>query len=170
MHRDVKLGNVGVNSLNPPRAFLIDVDATVIAPTSKDHYKGTLQYLAPEIVALKQHRQPAPMPPPYGHGVDIWALGLCLFALHLNTHFEFKTLARPEDSDELVMTLPVYHKLRDLVEQRLQGLENDTELFLLGMVLRMIEWDSVRRITSSELSSLTQNQLRFIGPSIISPK
>ena len=126
--------------------------------------------LAPEIVALKQHRQPAPMPPPYGHGVDIWALGLSLFALHLNTHFQFKALAKLKNSDNTVITLPVYEHLCGIIKQRFEGLEDATESFLLGIVLRMIEWDSVRRVTSSELSNLTQKQLKYIGPSTISPK
>lgn len=54
MHRDIKPLNLGVVALNPPRAVIFDLDAATYDRESRDHYVGTLGYLAPEMVALKK--------------------------------------------------------------------------------------------------------------------
>ena len=80
MHRDIKPANLGVVTLNPPVGVVFDLDAASREETSVDHKKGTLSYLAPEIVALKDwdlgRRNRNSPPPPYGRKVDVWALGI----------------------------------------------------------------------------------------------
>ena len=170
MHRDIKLLNLALKSLVPPHDILIDFDSAIIAPASKDHKQGTLEYLAPEIVALKHYRSPAPTPPLYGHAIDIWALGLCMFALHLNAHFDLRSLAGLTAQERFVITHPAYVKFRQIMDDRQQQLTDATEIFLLGAVRRMIEWESSRRIVSRDLSALVQRYLKLVGPSAIQPK
>ncbi|KAJ9653971.1 hypothetical protein H2201_009068, partial [Coniosporium apollinis] len=53
MHRDVKPGNIGFIPSKPPHAVLLDFGAAICAVTSLDHMRGTIRYLAPEVMALK---------------------------------------------------------------------------------------------------------------------
>ena len=81
MHRDMKPENMAVLSFHDPRGVLLDLDAATASLTSADHMQGTVSYLAPEIIALKDCRpSPYAVPVPYDKSVDIWALGLSMFA------------------------------------------------------------------------------------------
>lgn len=52
MHRDIQLENI-IASTEPLRGVIIDFGAAAWNPTSNDHLKGTIRYLAPEIIGLK---------------------------------------------------------------------------------------------------------------------
>lgn len=52
IHRDIKPDNILVT--NESDVFITDFGHSTLEATSKDHFKGTLQYLAPEIYELKQ--------------------------------------------------------------------------------------------------------------------
>ena len=75
MHLDISPGNLAITSLDNPKGIIIDLDAAVESVPCFDHGKGTLPYLAPEIVALKN----GVTNKPFEKSVDIWALGLCMF-------------------------------------------------------------------------------------------
>jgi serine/threonine protein kinase len=81
MHRDLKPQNMGLRTLNPPEAVIFDFGHASFEPTSMDHYKGTIWYLAPEMLNLKYRRSTAP----YDQAVDVWAMGLSLFELVTGT-------------------------------------------------------------------------------------
>ena len=95
MHRDIKPANLAIVSFLPPKGVIIDLDDATSEPTSNDHMKGTIMYLAPEITALKNweekfKRQPhrnQPKPAPYDKQVDVWALGLSIYALYKSQAF-----------------------------------------------------------------------------------
>lgn len=104
MHREIKLTNMMV-SLEPTLRAVITVitdlgDATFEC-TSADHRKGTIPFLAPEIILLKEKEeakeralaektsgykyatanevtQPAVV---YNNSIDLWALGICAYLL-----------------------------------------------------------------------------------------
>ncbi|KAL8709690.1 MAG: hypothetical protein Q9220_005630 [cf. Caloplaca sp. 1 TL-2023] len=86
MHRDINPNNLAVTSLRNPRGIIIDLDAATDSGTSYDHMQGTISYLAPEIINLK-NAQSGQTRPPYNRGVDIWALGLSMHALYINRLF-----------------------------------------------------------------------------------
>jgi len=74
MHRDIKLDNI-LGSSQPLQAVIIDFGHATWEQESLDHMKGTVRYLAPEIIALKQGRAKGP----YNKSVDIWSMGLTIF-------------------------------------------------------------------------------------------
>jgi serine/threonine protein kinase len=57
MHRDIKPENI-LASAAPIRGVIIDFGCATWEKTSKDHMKGTIRYLAPEIIALKEKTAP----------------------------------------------------------------------------------------------------------------
>ena len=85
MHLDIKEKNLAVTSLQYPRGIILDMDGAVEQKTSNDHRKGTLKYLAPEIVALKLSTGgPQPV---FDCKVDVWAMGLVAWALFTGHEF-----------------------------------------------------------------------------------
>ena len=76
MHRDIKPANIGVIVMKDDlKIVLLDFGVAIKAPCSTDHFVGTVRYLAPEIIALKETR----VSTSYTNSADIWALGLSLF-------------------------------------------------------------------------------------------
>ncbi len=78
MHRDIKPANLMVVSYRPPRGMITDFGHATFEKTSKDHHKGTLCYIAPEMWNLKRSVQSAS---PYDELVDIFALGVTSYQL-----------------------------------------------------------------------------------------
>lgn len=71
MHRDLKPGNIGICSLDPPHAIVLDMGLTVEAedrsePKARPGTIGTVAYIAPEIEDVRVER--------FGMEVDIWAM------------------------------------------------------------------------------------------------
>lgn len=77
MHLDISPGNLAITSLEDPKGIIIDLDAAVKSEFCSDHSKGTLAYMAPEIIRLRINRSNQP----FEKSVDIWALGICMFDL-----------------------------------------------------------------------------------------
>jgi serine/threonine protein kinase len=98
MHRDIKPGNLGLASFDPIKGVIFDLDAATREETSTDHMKGTIPYLAPEIIALKAWDGTEAKPDPYGRTVDIWALGLSTIALYTGQPINWREYQRPRPS------------------------------------------------------------------------
>ena len=77
MHRDLKPQNLGLKSVNPPGALIFDFGHATFEKSSTDHTKGTIWYLAPEVLALKCGTSHVA----YDSAVDVWAMGLSLYQL-----------------------------------------------------------------------------------------
>ena len=94
MHRDLSPNNLCVTSFENPKGLIVDLDSATKDPNSADHMKGTVIFLAPEIIALKEwNRRGQPSgarPPNYEKAVDIWALGLNMWALHYGVGFSWR--------------------------------------------------------------------------------
>ncbi|KAK5009815.1 hypothetical protein LTR28_013255 [Elasticomyces elasticus] len=82
-HRDIKLSNIGLVNKNnggqPSHIVLLDFGHAIRNPTSMNHMKGTIRYLAPEVMALKLNAELHPKP--YTNKVDTWPLGICIYEL-----------------------------------------------------------------------------------------
>ena len=77
IHHDIKPANLVITSLSNPRGVIIDLDSASWSRSSTDHMKGTVSYLAPEVIALKQgHRGNS-----FDNKVDVWALGVSIYQL-----------------------------------------------------------------------------------------
>lgn len=79
MHRDIKPDNIGVVILDPPKVVLIDLGSCEVKQSSADHKRGTIRYLAPEVMAIKTGVSTEV----FCNKVDMWALGLTMLELLL---------------------------------------------------------------------------------------
>ena len=78
IHRDIKPLNMGVVSLHPVSALIIDFGHSTLEHSSTDHMKGTVPYLAPEILDLKCGLG---FNTPYTNAVDVYSMGISCFQL-----------------------------------------------------------------------------------------
>ena len=90
MRRDIKLENMGVESLKPLEVFIFDFGCATSEKTSPDHGKGTIRYLATEVMKLKQGEAKEP----YDKAIDVWSMGLCALELLYRVRWEGKTTER----------------------------------------------------------------------------
>lgn len=89
MHKDLKLENIMLCSVDPPEAVVIDVGlAELFPPQQADSFHsadaaGTLATMAPEVIRGS-----------FTYKCDVWSLGCCLFALLCRKP---RTLQEPAD-------------------------------------------------------------------------
>ena len=157
MHRDIKPQNLAILSLQDPRGVILDLDAATTSPTSVDHMQGTVPYLAPEIITLKNGTGL-----PYEKGVDVWALGLSTYALLNCRHWDWADFPTPvhEQTDRYSAARYTSFKKRvkELEEQhRLPGPAcNQERAALWKMILSMTEPSPQDRGGSWALLQLVQ--------------
>lgn len=163
MHRDINPNNLGILSLGDPKGIIIDLDSATDSPTSINHMYGTIPFLAPEVIALKQWRpdgslsQSEQQPPPYERSVDIWALGLSMVVLLQEKPLSWanlKLLVSRETGSRLAtckddwVTPEVFKRLKERISERL--IFEEERAFLL-CILQMIRYESQHRIVATEL-------------------
>ena len=143
MHRDIKPRNLGIVTLNPPTGVIFDLDDATQDETSADHYKGTLGYLAPEIVTLKAHDQhlkgsrASLSPPPYGRKIDIWALGISAYEIHSGAKLPNSCIIERRFS---AITNDLYREAH----------EDTLEAPYVRLILSMLEWNAEQRMSAAE--------------------
>ena len=112
MHRDIKPLNIGIVTLNPPTGVIFDLDNATQEEASTDHCKGSLGYLAPEVVALKALDRndklglAQALLPPYGPKADVWGMGLSVFEIYFGA-----------DLSNVCMTRKHYSMIRDDIQR-----------------------------------------------------
>jgi serine/threonine protein kinase len=134
MHRDIKPSNLAVVSYDPLRAMVMDFGTATKESTSTNHFKGTIVFLAPEVMCLKNGEEQAP---PYSRAVDIWALGVSgymLFAIRRKSIWWGK---------EGSITHAVHHRMRQHLAPILPGT-------ISSLIDRMIKWNSEYRPSAIE--------------------
>ncbi|KAI4256236.1 MAG: hypothetical protein L6R42_006341 [Xanthoria sp. 1 TBL-2021] len=136
MHRDFSPGNLAVTSLQEPRGVILDLDAATISSTSTDHMKGTLPYLAPEIMALKQWDGAGKQPPPYEKSIDTWALGLIMYALYTGQLFDWTWFGATKNR----LTPKAYANFHERLGKYTEYTKNPEARGALSMITKMTAW------------------------------
>ena len=144
MHRDIKPDNLGIVSLEPPVITIIDLGHSELGLTSSDHMRGTIRYLAPEVMRIKEGKSVAP----FNEKVDIWALGITLIELLWRRRMTF-TIAREERRQWLARELSISNK------------KNPELSFFFLLAGRLLEWEHSRRASAS--AALRYLEDRFPG-------
>lgn len=99
MYRDIKAENI-LASNSPLKAIIIDFGYATWERTSKDHLKGTIRYLAPKIIALKE--KTAPFNTTYDVSANIWGIGLTAYELIYSSRVKFGRILRKIYNKELL--------------------------------------------------------------------
>ena len=142
IQRDIKPGNIYIESVRPFRLRLGDFGHATLEHGSKDHYKGTIYYLGPEIIKQKSLDAQGKLTDarPWTFASDYWALGMVMYQLFK------KSTAAPTGSGGI--THPRYLEIR-------QELEGDT---LCGMpkrscklALDLLQWNPGDRRSLTEM-------------------
>ena len=155
MHLGIKERNLAITSWHEPRGLILDMDGAIDEKTSTDHEKGTLRYLAPEIVSLKIAE--GGTVGPFNNKVDIWAMGLAGWALHKMRSFPaWKTFLAVDEQNEQpydLVTLAAFNKFRAHV-----GSAQTDDPFPLW-IEQMTRWDAERRPCASRLLTKVEESL-----------
>ncbi len=143
VHRDIKPVNLGVVSIDPPKAVILDlgqiyrtdsIDSSQAEILPRPGQIGTVMYLAPEM----EHK-------PYNDRVDIFALGIVSHELIYGFH-PWRTSVNPWPRDKTSLThptLPKFHvTMKKLGACAAESFEN--------LILCMLWWDPDQRISASE--------------------
>ena len=134
MHRDLKPANMAIVSRSPPHAMLIDFGHASWNTTSRNHYRGTLGYLAPEIMALKNAKIATAKGVPYDNKVDLWAFGLCGYQLFCSRKFWW-----PSDNS----------RIADIVDELSREPSDPGIPPVLQTVVEMLAVDPKKRISAA---------------------
>lgn len=184
MHRDVNPNNLGVVTMNPQRGILLDLDSAT-TDTQSIHPLGTLAYMAPEIIVLRNrgnvltHQRDTPSTPstvlgtaeqivPYEKSVDIWALGLSVFAVYSgHSHFHWE-LYNGGTSD--YVTYQSYQAFRDDLQKKYSAAVHQQARGLLRLVGRMAQWKPIDRIPVRQAQNYAQELIAGQNGGVIKEK
>ncbi len=177
MHLDIKPGNLGVLSFSKPKGVILDFDSATSELASVDHHKGTIAYLAPEIIALKRwdEGQVAQKPGPFDKRVDIWALGLSMYALHTGQPWRWNTFARSSDIPLNGATInranETLHSLFQATVIRSRSSTTDgSSQTMLSLIQKMTGFTAKERTSASELLQIASVAKQQGGSGTISLK
>ena len=171
MHLDISPGNLAITSLDNPKGIIIDLDAAVESGPCLDHGKGTLTYLAPEIVDLKRKVSDKP----FERSVDIWALGLCMFDLCQSEFLLWTRLHPPETRQQRALqdntvTTDRYAKLRRKLDDMKTTAETRFHTDLFTWIEKMTAINVAKRQTASQLYHQVSKASEILGRGGIAPQ
>ena len=158
MHRDIRPENVLVSS-SPLQAVIIDFGCATFDKTSKDHMKGTIRYLAPEVIALKHGT--ASNDSTYNMSVDIWSLGLTAHELLSGSRTpRFSEITRKIYDTDLLPALRV--------NLRPNGDVHPT--WAVSLLEETLRWDASARIKSTDAHYRWLQQIQYTLPATLDPR
>lgn len=83
LHRDIKPNNIIYRSADPVHAVIIDFGCSDLDSKSTRHNRGTVTYLAPEVMRIKNGKSSEPFSTPS----DVWSLGVTLVDFLMGEQF-----------------------------------------------------------------------------------
>ena len=171
MHLDISPGNLAITSLDNPKGIIIDLDAAVEPVSCFDHGKGTLPYLAPEIIALKHKHTDKP----FERCVDVWALGLCMFDL-CQSEFLLWTRLHPRETrqqrsllQDNTVSEDRYLKFLRKMDEMKTSAETGFHTQLFAWIEAMTKFRVADRETASQLYSKVSDTSKLLGGGSIVP-
>ena len=118
LHRDVKPDNFGYRSGSPLHVIILDFGCSDLGPTSSRHNRGTITYLAPEVMRIKDGVSSEP----FSFRSDVWSLEVTLvdFLMGKQVHRKlgqtsiYDTFGKTMDA---ITTEPGYRQFWDLAAE-----------------------------------------------------
>ena len=154
MHMDISPRNLVVKDFVVAKGIIIDFDSAEVARTFDGSGTGTLPYTAPEVVAMTKWRESpgdTDQPPSYSHSVDIWSLGISMFALCTQSIWSWQRYSE-EQLKENEVSEQRWEKYHAKLRGRINFAGTRVELaMLLKVISLMVEYDPEDRGTAEEL-------------------
>ncbi|KAL8885137.1 MAG: hypothetical protein Q9192_006698 [Flavoplaca navasiana] len=144
MHRDISPRNLAVTSLQGPRGVILDLDAATANGSSTDHMKGTVPYLAPEIMALKDWGGAGKQPPPYEKSIDVWAFGLIMYALYAGKHFDWAVFGAARNR----LSAEAYANFQKKLGKHIEYTKSTELQLALSTIIQMTRWQRKDRVSA----------------------
>ncbi|KAK7932809.1 hypothetical protein LTR80_011681 [Exophiala xenobiotica] len=151
MHGDIKPTNILFTlQATTLQVRIAHYGQAIIAPTSRDHYRGTYFYMAPEVLKLKKVPNEGSPREPYNERADIYSLGIVGFEL-----FVFiPPIGRPVEFCPIQVAeselLDVESQRSSLRSQMLKS----TALTVETCLHRMLLWEARDRPSMTEVAQL----------------
>jgi serine/threonine protein kinase len=134
LHRDIKPENIVYCSVYPVRAVIIDFGCSSPTSTSTRHDRGTVTYLAPEVMRIKLQGSEEP----FSYPSDVWSLGVTLLDFLVGRRFS-----------QNLGTESCYQSLKESMNA------HDAEDFpeFWDLILKLLGWDPKSRPTAVEIAA-----------------
>lgn len=133
MHRDLKPENV-LASASPVQAVIIDFGCATWAKSSNNHMQGTIRYLAPEVIAIKDRIAPLGT---YDNSADVWSMGITAHELLHGSRIRWQKICRATFQDDLLPRLEAQAPA-------------ESAAWAFEVVRQMLQWQPGKRITSQQ--------------------
>lgn len=106
--------------------------------------QGTLTYLAPEIVLLKETGTRS-----YDKRVDIWALGLSFFEIHTGQQPRWTYTKLDGAYISKMVRIQAFQIYQTRISQRLQTTQDSSARNFLDLIIKMTRYDADKRMPAS---------------------
>ncbi|KAL8782155.1 MAG: hypothetical protein Q9213_005659 [Squamulea squamosa] len=171
MHRDIKPQILAIKDYKNPVGFILVLDTVIESEEEHIPSPGTTLYMAPELLALvaqkrsgvKYDDMPSGIDASYSHSIDIWALGLCMFALENNgfpnwttfsSHSHFQDLASDNGIPDNWVTRERWKgfsiEALGKMKSEAETLGNESQLEFLNLCQKMSNWDKDDRRSAQD--------------------
>jgi serine/threonine protein kinase len=120
LHRDIKPNNIIYCSTNPVHAIIVDFGCSVPNSKSDRHDRGTITYLAPEVMRIKEGKSSEL----FSFPSDVWSLGVTLVDFltgqqhhrHLGTESIYQEFKKAMGTNSVELLYPEFwHLVFDLL-------------------------------------------------------
>ena len=143
LHRDIKPNNIVFHSTNPVHAIIVDFGCSESSSTSMRHHRGTITYLAPEVMGVKQGVSSQP----FSFPSDIWSLGVTLVDFLVGKQFH-RQLGKAAVYQTFQKTMATNTNKLDYPE-------------FWDLVLELLAWDAEARPTAMEVAQRFPDQVQM---------
>jgi len=134
LHRDIKPENIGYRSESPVHVIILDFGCSDLGPHSTRHNRGTITYLAPEVMRIKEEESSEP----FSFPSDVWSLGVTLVDFLMGKQAHRK-----------LGQAPVYKSFKDILDATAARVDYRE---FWDIAAELLAWEAELRPTAEQLA------------------
>lgn len=158
MHRDIRLQNILIIAIQPPRASLCDYGKAIESQTSTETTIGPIPTLAPEVWTVDTTG-------PYTSQIDMWAYGFAIAQILIFAHQ--RSSGAVYFTENVPITPDRYSTILNMLLEHCKMMNEDCSL--VDLVIKLMLWDPKDRWSAEQAlqhacwQSITQQGKRKIS-------